>query len=240
MTQTQVHLGKRKTIRSFFERLQAILCWRRAAVALGVRHDQARARHTAAAHATAQLVQGSQTKALAVLDDHDGGVRHVDAHLDHRSRDEHVNLATLKGINNLVLLPRWHTAVKALDGKARQRQTQAIELGRRIVQRHGNRHAALIVAGNTGHVFQLIGRVTRLHERANHVGLLTLFMRLTDGAIGQVATRLGEDARRHAGTRNWTMADDARIQVAIDRERQRARDRRGRHNEQVRTGALRA
>ena len=81
--------------------------------------------------------------------------------------------------------------MKALDGKTGQRQTQAIELGRRIVQRHGDRHAALVVAGDTGHVLQLIGRVTRLHERANHVGLLTLFMRLADGAIA-VAARLGE------------------------------------------------
>ena len=76
--------------------------------------------------------------------------------------------------------------MEALDSETRQRQTQAIELGRRIVQRHGDGYAALIVAGNTGHVFQLIGRVTRLHERANHVGLLTLFMRLADGAIGEV------------------------------------------------------
>ena len=161
-------------------------------------------------------MQGRQTKALAVLDDHDGGVGHVDAHLDHRSRDEHVDLAALEGIDNLVLLPRWHAAVKAIDGKTRQRQTQAIEFGRRIVQRHGDRHAALIVTGDTGHVLQLIGRVARLHERANHVGLLTLFMRLTDGAIGEVTARLGENARRHASARDGPMADDARVQIAVD------------------------
>ena len=53
VTQTQVHLGKRKTIRGLFERLETVLCRRGAAIALGVRHDQARARHAAAAHATA-------------------------------------------------------------------------------------------------------------------------------------------------------------------------------------------
>ena len=130
--------------------------------------------------------------------------------------------------------------MKALDGKTRQRQTQAVELGRRIVQWHGDRHAALVVAGDTGHVFQLIGRVTRLHERTNHVGLLTLFMRLADGAIGEVATRLGEHACRHASARDGPMADDARIQIAVDRKRQRTRDGRCRHNEQIGTGALRA
>ena len=130
--------------------------------------------------------------------------------------------------------------MKALDGKTRQRQTQAIELGRRIVQRHGDGYAALVVAGNTGHVFQLIGRVTRLHERANHVGLLTLVMRLADGSIGEVTARLGENTRRHTGTRNRPVADDARIQIAVDRKRQRTRDGRCRHNEQIGTGALRA
>ena len=60
------------------------MCRRRATVALGVRHDQASARHAAAAHAAAQLVQGRQAKALTVLDDHDSGVGHVDAYLDHR------------------------------------------------------------------------------------------------------------------------------------------------------------
>ena len=216
------------------------MCCRRAAVALGVRHDQARARHAATAHATAQLVQGSQTKALAVLDNHDGGIGHVDAHLDHRSRDEHVDLATLEGIDDPILLPRRHAAVKALDGKPRQRKTQSVELGCRIVQRHGDRHAALVVAGDTGHVLQLIGRVTRLHERADHVSLLALFVRLTDGAIGEVAARLGQHACRHASARDGPMADDARVQIAIDRKRQRTRDGRCCHYEQIGTGALRA
>ena len=205
-----------------------------------MRHDQARARHAATAHAAAQLVQGSQTKALAVFDDHDGGVGHVDAHLDHRGRDEHVDLATLEGIDDPVLLPRRHTAVEALDGKSRQCQAQAVEFGRRVMQWYRHGHAALIIAGNTGHVFQFIGRVTRLHERANHVGLLTLFMRLADGSIGEVTARLGEYACRHASTRDGPMADDTRVQIAVDRKRQRARDGRCRHNEQIGTGALRA
>ena len=130
--------------------------------------------------------------------------------------------------------------MKALDGKPRQRKTQSVELGCRIVQRHGDGYAALVVASNTGHVFQLIGRVTRLHERTNHVGLLTLFMRLADGAIGEVTARLGEHACRHASTRDGPMANDARVQIAVDRKRQRTRDGRRRHNEQIGTRPLRA
>ena len=128
--------------------------------------------------------------------------------------------------------------MKALNGKSRQGQTQSFELGCRIVQRYRHGHAALVVAGDTGYVFQLIGRVTRLHKRADHVSLLALFIRLADGTVGQIAARLGEHARRNARPRNRSMADDGRVQVAVDRERQRARDRRGRHNEQVGTRAL--
>ena len=101
--------------------------------------------------------------------------------------------------------------MKTLDGKPRQRQAQSVELGCRIVQRHRHGHAAFVIASDAGYVFELIGRIARLHERTDHVGLLPLFVRLANGAIGQVTTRLGEDARRHAGTRNGTMADDARI-----------------------------
>ena len=36
------------------------------------------------------------------------------------------------------------------------------------------------------------------------------------------------------------MADDTRVQIAVDRKRQRTRDGRCRHNEQIGTGALRA
>ena len=128
--------------------------------------------------------------------------------------------------------------MKALDSKPRQRQAQPVELGCRIVQRHGDGHAALIVAGDTGDILKLIGRVARLHKRADHVSLLALFMRLANGAVGQVAARLGEHTRRNARPRNRPMADDARVKVAVDRERQRARNRRRRHNEQVGTRAL--
>ncbi len=124
----------------------------------------------------------------------------------------------------------------ARPGNARRRRSSSVAVscsGTGTVTR-------LVVAGDTGHVLQIIGRVTRLHERANHVGLLTLFMRLADGAIGKVATRLGKHACRHASARDGPMADDTRVQIAVDRKRQRTRDGRCRHNEQIGTGALRA
>ena len=47
----------------------------------------------AAADAAAQLVELREAEAVGLLDDHDRRVRDVDADLDHRRRDEHVELA---------------------------------------------------------------------------------------------------------------------------------------------------
>ena len=79
-------------------------------------------------------MQGRQTKALAVLDDHDGCVGHVNAHLDHRGRDEHIDLATLKGIDDPVLLPRRHAAMKTLDGGRIGIASQALGIGEGAVE----------------------------------------------------------------------------------------------------------
>ncbi len=40
----------------------------------------------APADPAAQLMELGETEALGMLDDHDGGLGHVDAHLDHRGR----------------------------------------------------------------------------------------------------------------------------------------------------------
>ena len=50
----------------------------------------------AAADAAAQLVQLRKAEALGVLDHHDGGLRHIDADLDHRGGDQQLRLAGAK------------------------------------------------------------------------------------------------------------------------------------------------
>ena len=47
----------------------------------------------AAADPAAQLVELGEAEALGMLDHHDGGLRHVDADLDHRGRDQDAGLA---------------------------------------------------------------------------------------------------------------------------------------------------
>ena len=65
-------------------------------IAAVVRDQDAAGIRRAAPHAAAQLVQRRKAEALGVLDDHDGGVGHVDADLDDGGGDQHVQLPRLE------------------------------------------------------------------------------------------------------------------------------------------------
>ena len=77
--------------------------------------QHADARRRAAADPAAQLVQLRQAEALGVLDHHQRRVRHVDADLDHRRRDQHRDLAAGEERHHRRLLGRRHAAVQQAD-----------------------------------------------------------------------------------------------------------------------------
>ena len=84
----------------------------------------------AAADAAAQLVQLGEAEAVGFLDDHDRRVRHVDADLDHRRRDEHVQVAGLEARHQLAALGRTQTPVQQADAVTAQLGLlQALGLG---------------------------------------------------------------------------------------------------------------
>ena len=56
-------------------------------------------------------MQLGDAETVGVEDHHDRRVRHVDAHLDHRRRHEHVELATPEPSHHVVLLSARHPAV---------------------------------------------------------------------------------------------------------------------------------
>ena len=60
-------------------------------------------------------MQLRQPKAIGLLDDHDRRVRDVDADLDHRRRDEHVELARLEVRHQLAPLGRTEPSVQQTD-----------------------------------------------------------------------------------------------------------------------------
>ena len=71
----------------------------------------------ATANAAAQLVELGEAEALGVFNQHERGVRHVDADLDDGSGDEHVDLMRGEGAHDGVLILRLHLAVDGGDAK---------------------------------------------------------------------------------------------------------------------------
>src|SRR5262245_41786372 len=69
----------------------------------------------AAPDAPAQLMELRETEALGVLDDHDAGIRYVDADLDHRGGDEDRQRASGKLRHDAVLVLTLKLAVHEAD-----------------------------------------------------------------------------------------------------------------------------
>ena len=70
--------------------------------------QQAHAGRGAAPDAAAQLVQLRQAEALRMFDHHQRRIRHVDADLDHRRRDQHMHFAARERIHHRLLFRRLH------------------------------------------------------------------------------------------------------------------------------------
>ena len=87
----------------------------------------------ATADAAAELVELREAEAVGLLHDHDRRVRDVDADLDHRRRDEHVQLALLERAHHLAALRGLEPAVQQPDpvpGELRALQPLGLLLGR--------------------------------------------------------------------------------------------------------------
>ena len=90
--QLEVALGELEAVGRLDERLEPRLRGVGQLV-LRPRDQQAVRLLRAAADAAAELMELREPEPVGLLDDHDRRVRDVDADLDHRRRDEHVELA---------------------------------------------------------------------------------------------------------------------------------------------------
>src|SRR5882724_1784746 len=69
----------------------------------------------APSNAPAKLMELRQAEAIGVLDHHDACVGNVDAYFDYRSRDQHIDLATLKLAHHMFLVAGIETSVQQAD-----------------------------------------------------------------------------------------------------------------------------
>ena len=165
----------------------------------------------AAADSPAQLVQLGQAEAFGLFDDHDGGVGDVDPDLDDGRGDQQADLAVGEVGHDRVLLRAGHLAVHQADAGADPgAQLGGALLGGLEVDQFG------------------FGDQRADPERLGPMG---------DG-VAQTGLDLVQAAGRHRaggdrGAAGRLLVDARDVEVAVDGELQGARDRGGRHGDQV-------
>ena len=157
-----------------------------------------------------------EAEAVGVLYDDEGGVGHVDADLDHRGRDEHAGAAAREGLHHRILLGRLHATVDEANP---------------LAEAHAQRLSARLGRGE-------VALLALLDEGADPIGLSPALQMAGERVDDLVEAILGDDARldRFAAGRHLVEAAD--VHLAVLRQRQRARDRRRGHREEVRAAAL--
>ena len=163
----------------------------------------------------------AQPEALGVFDKHYHGVRHVDADLDDRSRDQQLYLPGGKTPHDAVLFRRLHTAVKHPDCISGE---LALAQLLRIFHRRNKPLSVLFPVA--------------LDQRTDDVALISLVKLPAHESVGALplAGIDGVGPDRHPSHRQ--LVDHRDLEVAVDRARKRTRYRRRRHRQHMRRPGL--
>ena len=205
--QLQILFGERKAVRRALENAEPLA--RR--VAVRADHQKTPALLAPAPHSAAQLVQLRKPEALGIHDDHDGRVGHVHADLDDGGRDEAVIFVIFERCHDGALFPVLHSAV----------QQPEADVGKPLLQ-------FLPQFGDGGH-FPLVIVDLGAHE----VCLPPLFALPAHIAEHVLVLVGGDDGGRNGLACERLVGDGGHVQIAVKDERERARDRRCRHDEHV-------
>ncbi len=193
VTEPEVELGQGKAVARGLERGQA-LAGRGVLLRGAAQVDDAG--RVASSHAASELMQSGQAEAIGVQHDHGRGVRHVDAHLHHRGRDEHLRGAAAEALHRAVLLLGAHPAGKdvALD-------TGQDALAKPIQGRDGR--AELVRGGDDGvrDILEAGAVVGVVHQRTDHVCLVPRRERVAHGPPREVEVIRRDDLGRYPGAR---------------------------------------
>jgi len=163
-------------------------------------------------------VELGEAEPLGVLDHHQGGLRDVDAHLDHGGGHQDVEPAPVEGVHDLLLLGAFHPAVDQADAELRE-------------------HVPLQVLGHPGGVLEIEGLRFR-DEGVDDEDLVGLCDLLPDDLVDAGTLPLVEDLRPDGLLPRGHLVDDRDVQIPIDGHRERSGDGGRRHDQHVRVGAL--
>ena len=165
-----------------------------------------------------KLVQLRQAEALGVLDHHERSVGHVHPHFDHGRGDQELDRARREGRHDLRLPFRRHAAVHQAHpqlGEFRHERGVGLEHGLELQ------------------------RLRFLDQRAHPVGLAPGKARFVDAAHDFVPARIGYQLGDDRPPAGGHLVDDRNVQIGVVAHRQRARNGRRAHHEQVRLDAPR-
>src|SRR5712692_201986 len=166
----------------------------------------------AAVDASAKLVELGEAEALGVLDDHDGGVGNVDADFDDRGGDEDLRFVFAEALHDFFFFVAGQAAVQEAE----------LELGKNFARE-------ALVFFHSG--FQLELRF--LDDGINDVALVADGDFAAEKFPDAGEMRLGSHARGDGGAAGRELIENGNVQVAIESERERARDGRGGQHEDV-------
>ncbi len=154
---------------------------------------------------------------LGVLDEHDRGVGHVDSYLDHGRGHQHVELPPRESPHHLVLtLPR-HLTVDQRQAQIRK------DLGAQPFVFLGGRLEVELLR-----IFD---------QRVHHVCLPPRADLLADEGEDAGSGALAAQYRPHRAAPGRPLIEHRNVQVAVQRERQRAGNGGGGHDQHVRAGS---
>src|SRR5713226_5246050 len=171
----------------------------------------------AAADASAKLVELGKAEALGVLDDHDGGVGDVDADFDDSGGDEDLGFVLAEALHDFFFFIAGEAAVQEAE----------LELGKNFA-----REALVFFHGS----FQL--ELGFFDDRINDVALVAGGDFAAEKFPDAGEMRLAGHARGDGSAAGRQLVENGNVQVAIESERQRARDGRGGEHEDVRGVAV--
>src|SRR5258708_6502622 len=171
----------------------------------------------AAADASAKLVELGEAETLGVLDDHDGGVRDVDADFDDGGGDEDLRFVLAEALHDFFFFVAGEAAVEKAE----------LELGKNFA-----REALVFVDGG----FELELRF--LDDGIDDVGLMSGGNFAAERFPNAGEMLLGGHARGDGSAAGRKLVENGNVEVAIESERESTRNGRGSEDEDVRGVAV--
>ena len=165
-----------------------------------------------------ELVELGEAETLGVEDEHHVRIRHIDADLDHRRGDEHVDLAMAEFTHHRVLLVAVHAPVDEPDAVV------------------GEAFRPFRIGGGGGTGGELVGL---LDQGINDVGLAARCQLLQHESRGLLRLCGETDPGDELAASRGQFVEDGDIEIAVEGEGKGARNRRRRHREHGDAFALR-